>query len=76
MNNQEVSKLNDKIRSQQLTIGSLIRTLKDLEKATLTIHEFNDANHDVENCKVCEALGLARVMFLLEKHTMEELGIS
>lgn len=76
MDNQEVNKLKDKISSQELAIGSLLRTLKDLEKATLSIHEFNNPNHDVENCKVCEALGLAGITFLLHKHTMEEFGIN
>lgn len=76
MNNQEVIELKDKLRSQELSVSSLLRTLKDLEKATLTIHSFNEPNHDVENCKVCEAVGLARVMFLLHKHTMEEWGIN
>lgn len=76
MNNQEVIELKDKLRSKELSVSSLLRTLKDLEKATLTIHSFNNPNHDVENCKVCEALGLANVMFLLHKHTMEEWGIN
>ena len=76
MINQEVIELKDKLRSKELSVSSLLRTLKDLEKATLTIHSFNNPNHDVENCKVCEALGLANVMFLLHKHTMEEFGIN
>lgn len=76
MDNQEITKLKDQVNGQKLQVGSLLRTLKDLEKATLTIHSFNEPNHDVENCKVCEALGLANVMFLLHKHTMEEFGIN
>ena len=76
MINQEVIELKDKLRSKELSVSSLLRTLKDLEKATLTIHSFNNPNHDVENCKVCEALGLANVMFLLHRHTMEEFGIN
>ncbi len=75
MENPEITKLKDKIRSQELTIGSLLRTLKELEKATLSVHQPTDPSHYEENCKVCESIALARIMFLLQKHTAEKFDI-
>ena len=46
MDNQEITKLKDQVSGQKFQIGSLLRTLKDLEKATLSIHSFNEPNHE------------------------------
>lgn len=77
MENPEITKLKEKIRSQELTIASLLRTLKNLEKATLSVHlvEVNAPNHNEENCKVCEAIALAKIVFFLDKHIAEEFDI-
>ncbi|MFY9221524.1 MAG: hypothetical protein WAQ98_02580 [Blastocatellia bacterium] len=77
MENQEISKLKDKVRQQELTIGSLLRTLKNLEKATLSVHrdQINAPNHYEESCQVCEAIALAKIVFFLDKHIAEEFGI-
>ena len=55
MEKPEITQLKDQIRSQELTIGSLLRTLKELEKAALSIHQPTDPSHYEENCKVCES---------------------
>ncbi|MFY9227275.1 MAG: hypothetical protein WAQ98_31685, partial [Blastocatellia bacterium] len=75
MENPEITKLKDKIRSQELTIASLLRTLKELEKATLSIHQPSDPSHYEQNCKVCEAIALAKIVFFLDKHIAEEFDI-
>lgn len=73
MSKQSAAELEDKSKFQTLTIISLFKTLKELEKASSEAHpHIDDPKSDIESCNLCEAISSARIMLLLNKSTVED----